>query len=756
MSNLIYKGVEYKLILIDPSIEVSGNGLTPSGALKNFPATLENNTCYVIRRTNANVAHASVTYQTTDALKNIMFLGMPKSTDKKWIQNLITDEEINAAWKEDSAEYACIKFPHYGNKGTNDATNAVINSANLEYAIGINLYCFRQDADTYHNNNYYFPAAMFSNKHNRNWVTKFNFYNCKFGVLNYDIDSDVFLAENNRESIHGSANTQWYAYYGVNYICAKTAKEVIIEDCLINHHGRGDNGGQFTEAPFETQAISIFELDNVFVKNCKINTVPGQYCGSAGVLRFGYVERNATIRNIEANQILWTNRLNPIITISPRNHIGTVHVDGLKVRLKKFGLANPIDNKIDNGAYYGGLIFGTINYYSPNTAGKYFTIKNIDADCSNGPVKLAEANFLMAYLKGDNYYAPLPPFVKNVKVIMHDKLDECFMLKTGTNPNIICISHYWYSGNEGNTGSGSNGLTYCKSGIMRVEDIYVDARLDGHVKFAGILADLDKIHAHVYCEYCELQLNELKFDKLSGSALNFKGANYLRVKNLILPEDRKEGESACINIHQNGDVNIYIDNCNNEDVFSTIMDNNTDGKYYYSNAICTNAGADGKYIQRNRNVIAQSWSVTRNGSESNASLRLANNTTANASELFVCPRPFSAFQVTPTKTGMTDITAYFAYRDFIESDEVLGKNRFRIEVDVPYVEDGQEYYTTYSSSDWEVDESTWSDPEAVARKIVMPIEVSTLKPINVRVAYAWYSNTGCVYFDPDIRLTSHE
>ena len=70
-----------------------------------------------------------------------MILGMPKSTDDQWIQNLVKDESINSAWKAD-AEYACIKFPHKGNESWNDAN--VIASNILEQCIGINLYCFRK------------------------------------------------------------------------------------------------------------------------------------------------------------------------------------------------------------------------------------------------------------------------------------------------------------------------------------------------------------------------------------------------------------------------------------------------------------------------------------------------------------------------------------------------------------------------------------------------------------------------------------
>jgi hypothetical protein len=210
-----------------------------------------------------------------------------------------------------------------------------------------------------------------------------------------------------------------------------------------------------------------------------------------------------------------------------------------------------------------------------------------------------------------------------------------------------------------------------------------------------------------------------------------------------------------MSLYNGGSNVVYIDKCNREEVFDTDLDNNTENRYRLSTAICCSAGADGKFIQRNRNVIAQSWSVTRNGSESAASLRLQNNTTANAHALNVCADPFKGFEVTPTQTGRTELVAYFAMKDFTETDEKSNLERFVIEVKVPYVDEkGNILYRRYftNPSHRETDNSVWSDPEAIARKFVLPIEVTALKPIEVKVRYNWYGLSGCVYFDPDVKL----
>lgn len=52
MSTIIYNNTVYTQVFIDPSKTVAGDGTTPENAFFDFPTTLADNTCYVIRRTN--------------------------------------------------------------------------------------------------------------------------------------------------------------------------------------------------------------------------------------------------------------------------------------------------------------------------------------------------------------------------------------------------------------------------------------------------------------------------------------------------------------------------------------------------------------------------------------------------------------------------------------------------------------------------------------------------------------------------------
>ena len=191
MATVNFNNVEYNVVLIDPTIANLGegnDGLTPQTALQTFPSKLVNNTCYLVILTS-ELTEAFVNHQVDTTLVNVMFLGMPKSTDKKWIQDLITDDTINTAWKNDEADYANIRFWHITTSTDKSNWNrACINGANLEDVTCINCYLFRQNAQSTSSDerDYSYTSPFFTNNGSTAYETKFRFYNCKFGVKGID------------------------------------------------------------------------------------------------------------------------------------------------------------------------------------------------------------------------------------------------------------------------------------------------------------------------------------------------------------------------------------------------------------------------------------------------------------------------------------------------------------------------------------------------------------------------------------------
>lgn len=756
MVKVTYKGVEYNVVLIDPSIATAGNGATVSTALKDFPTVLENNTCYLVRRTDPSLAHAFVTYQTGNTLKNIMILGMPKSTDKQWIQDLITDDEINNAWKADTAEYACIKFPHKGNESWNGTNSYVVASNVLEQCIGINLYCFRRELDTY--GQYHRQCtAMFGNRNITKYLTNFEFYNTKFGVLGYDLDKEEWRSTNTRVSSNGSTNKEYFDVYGVNYITAQYLHSLILDNCIINNHP-GDAADHQSQS-LNGSAIFVQHIFDVDMNNSTFyNLGPASDNNSDyPTFRLLNIKGNGNFTNIVYHPVIYTNRVHALGFISNLwNYDGNVIVDNVKITPVALNVSKPT---AVIGAYCSGLRicrYGGSGDSRDNF--KHLEVRNFNVDCSTGPVKLGQGHFITIHSGGCGIGTPLPDVIENINIKLHDVAEECFIPVTiGSENHTSCISMIATMGSSGHvTNDGVSGNINNKASIAKLRNINISSPLAGAAFFENVVIDLDVLEASLIVQQSQVQINK-QIIKHPGYAITCNTANnYVRVKDLVVPEARDIEKSIVNKSFGGGGQNIiYIDKCNQEEVFPGARDTTVGDQYVFSNDICCSAGADGKFVQCNRNVDAQSWSVTRNGSNSPASLRLVNNTTKSANSLWVGLDPFKGFKVVPTKIGRQNIVAYFAYKNFAVSDESVGKTDMVIHASVPYrTSDGQLTYKHYSSNftSWTEDNSTWTDPDAVARKMVFPVEITTLDPIDIKVQYKWFSQSGLVYFDPDVRI----
>ena len=758
MVKVTYKGVEYNVVLIDPSIATAGNGATVSTALKDFPVVLENNTCYLVRRTDPSLAHAFITYQTGNTLQNIMFLGMPKSTDKQWIQDLITDEEINNAWKADTAEYACIKFPHRGNESWT-GNSYVVASNILEQCIGINLYCFRRELDTYSGNHHRYCTAMFGDRFTDSYLANFEFYNTKFGVLGYDLDKAEWRATNTRTSSNGSTNKEYFDVYGCHYIIAKNIQSLTIDNCIINNHP-GDGIG-YTDTTSYRRSIYIGGVSaNVTMNNTTIyNLGPVDYAGNCPAFVIFDIKGSGNFTNLTYHPVIFRNRIYAMGFITNYYGMdGALLVDNIKISPLALNV-DKITTVLDQNAYHGGLI---ICRYGGNADTrdnfKHLELRNFNVDCTTGPVKLGQGHFLTVYGNACGIGAPFPDVVENISIKLHNVNEECFIpVNTSFDNGIGNISMIATMNQDGYISTdGTAGVANNKASLAKINNIFISSPLAGHFLLENVAVDIDKMECCLKLMQAQVQINKLS-TMTKGAVITLDTSNnYLRVKDLVVPEDRDSSQSIVYKSFNGGGQNIiYIDKCNQEEVFPGNRDTTVGNTYVFSNDICCSAGADGKYIQCNRNIDAQSWSVTRNGSNSSASLRLSNNTTKSAQSLYVGLDPFKGFKVTPTKVGMQNLVAYFAYKNFGASDEANGKKQLILHVSVPYKSvDGQTYYKRYTTNTtcWMEDNSTWTDPDAVARKLVLPIEITTLDPLDVKIQYYWYGQSGLVYFDPDVRL----
>ena len=79
---LRFGSIDYNVLYVDPSISAAGDGSLPTTPLTNLPvlASLVDKTCFIIRRTALTAACQHI-YGTTSTISNLIFMGMPKTTE---------------------------------------------------------------------------------------------------------------------------------------------------------------------------------------------------------------------------------------------------------------------------------------------------------------------------------------------------------------------------------------------------------------------------------------------------------------------------------------------------------------------------------------------------------------------------------------------------------------------------------------------------------------------------------------------------
>ena len=261
MTTLNFRGKEYNVVLIDPSIETAGDGATPSTALKDLPSKLANNTCYLVRRTSIDYA-ALVKYQVDTTLINVMLLGMPKETDEQWIQDLVPSTVVNSAWKSDTAEYANIEFQfNTANKDNSSWNKCTVNAANLEDLTCINCYLHRgnPESHTTSSNYRYYLGSFFTNNGSTAYKTNFRFYGCKFGSKYLDLSDDKTF-EDMTDIASKNVSPYFYDEHSRHYIIAAYANTFVLKNCIINHI----NGANDTDTTGSTNSSKTYRNGSAF------------------------------------------------------------------------------------------------------------------------------------------------------------------------------------------------------------------------------------------------------------------------------------------------------------------------------------------------------------------------------------------------------------------------------------------------------------------------------------------------------------
>ncbi len=207
---MFFSNVNFNVIYVDPSLETSGDGLTPATALNDLPQTIGEfveNSCFIIRRTSEDFAVNLVSGSNSD-VTNLLFLGMPNAADLLYD---FVPEEAKTAWGSDEAVYANIK----------STQSSYFAMPNLNHFLLHRIYLFR-DGNTVSNYIFYFY-------NNSTYKSCISIEHCKFGHKGIDLDSSDYTSD---KITANYLRAYLYTYY---------TKVLNIKDVIMNFINNSSN-----------------------------------------------------------------------------------------------------------------------------------------------------------------------------------------------------------------------------------------------------------------------------------------------------------------------------------------------------------------------------------------------------------------------------------------------------------------------------------------------------------------------------------
>lgn len=765
MANVNYRGITYNVVFIDPSkTDSSGDGTSVAQALQTFPSSLTNNTCYLIRRTSED-SEAFVNHEVNTNLVNIMFLGMPKATDEQWIQDLITDSDANSQWKGDSASYANVRFWHrQDGTDTSSPNRACINAANLDTLAIINCYCYRGQAayGSTNTNYHYYISPMFANNNVNNTYELFVLLtNCKFGTKDADLSNpSVYADKASIAEFNVDNSTQAYAEYSRGYLSFRSGNKFIVDNCVINNTPFfTDSANPHTNTNSQNYLNSAFTLSNFYtvsIRDCKVYQCMASSVSTSGCNQCFWIMdgQHLSIANIENTVIANSYGLCRTVfvdsTSTNYNSLVRVNISNITVKFDKFGedtLGKARPSNVTCGVFCNAL----------NAA--VSRINGFFLDASSG-VKLSQIWCFNDYGRGQNNGAPFTREVNNINIKLARASDgDCYYNK-GTAVSVMAINGSTVNNpddtySEGNVSNENSNYRRKTTDVPVWKNINVYAPDCYLWVIRGVFNSASEYTCGLRVEYsASVDIAKLVCtDIVDEVAINILEGSYARIRDLVAFNSARS--SALVKMNSYNSTCLYIDKSDIDLTDNATYGNSSDSSYYNSQLCVTNMKETGRLFVRNRNTFAQSWGVSRTGSSSSACLKLNSNVATYYNPLRVGGEPFKGFSLTPSKTGKQKLKAYFAYKGFVESDEFTGHQQFKLAILVPRKDDNDiSYVDVYSSTEgeWLDDSSVWSDSDYTSKVMEIPVEITTLDPLDIKVEYAWYKDGSLVYLDPVFEL----
>jgi hypothetical protein len=772
MTTIRKNGVEFTMVYIDPSVATAGTGESYDSPLKDFPTTIQDGKCYLVRRTSDDY-FANMRVGNYSSIINLMIMGMPKSTDEEY--ELITDNAVKTAWGNDAYDYARIRWNFASAGNTTTYSFYVTNLVNF---IASRCYFFRDSNSP--SSQYYCQPMLYSN--NTSAIAKFDINYCKFGYLNYEL-GDAEWRENN-ESFTDSTNKYGYNKCG-NYFYLRGYDKFVMKNSIVDHIPTYMNSSyeQYQKVYgflFDDSKGNSFKLINNVINKSYYNSTDTGNGYRSNTFNFEYQPRNITLLNNVFNEIMIGTRYNP------RKFI---HVEK----------QNTIDSSstITNVSYSSNLVMknNTINWLkmkNANPSSDYIT--DVGADNNTGSfafkfMGLTSYDIDGLYVNGNiegseiayerilnlrnlwNLFSGLgQKRIRNVKIKFCDDYSKCLNWMYGTRDvKSIYIADVPYIKSNDYAYQYSSSQWPCPgsaTNIPLMENIDIDCPLGVALDITGINLKNANIKGRVLLRgKCSVDIDSFTNEYASSDAVYMDGScNYLRIKDFkVNKESALYPYTGTSQITFNssfgsnyfmGQSDIYVDKTNCPMMTETNMTANF-GNTFRNYFISPNYGEEGQYVQYTKNGYMKSWNTVRQGSLSRASIKAHLSFGGERYGITLGDRPYKGIQITPSALGEKTLQLHFATKH-IPNDDLL--NKIWMAVEVPTTDDEnivfEDIYDSRSNGSITTETATWSnDSDLNTYVLSLPITVKrTDKPINIRINYEIFGDDTYTYLDPDIRL----
>jgi len=690
---MLYSNLDYNVVYVDPSTAASGDGATPETALKNLPeaGSLAEQTCYLIRRTDPGDA-CSLPSGTNNSLKRILLTGMPLASDTLYV---FIPDAAKAAWGSDTYAYANIK-------ATSGSQSLVMNQLEMFLLHRVNL--FRSGVSG-------ISTYMLVSYQSNEGKGIFSFDHCRFGVDGYPVEEEDYSGGTYTENAMSG------------YVRLGQARMLNIRDCVFNLRTVYRYYGFYCYASdylnFTGNKVTILargNIDSSYDYFCLADSQRGQ--------------TELLISDVTVKYLLNGSSSRYFDRFFMANYYPSARVNGISVSMDDIAP----DSHPDGVSFTGGMLY--LSYTGD------FAVRNITGTLPYTWIFDSAFIYITSYLCNTNAGCEKEVSGIDITVGGDSAVGGCRSYDEVKNfsDSRSLLSVQTYAGDRSYYYPKVTVLKNLNLKYPRGTALYAtmcritDTVIEGNAYLSGCMADIDSIST--WFPGYALRLGNYSHARVGTLTVNTANETY--------PYNSDDAVQCC---DGNYAGNAYVENCN---VPLCPVQLSTSGGDTHVGRTCANSGETGHYTMLSRNVAADTWNVYRTGGAA-ACLKIRNDACSTTNTMILGRKPFRGMSVTPRATGRHVLRMHAAFKGYDSLDELARKFIVTATAD----ESGNpRVYTSSTDGQWKDDPgSEWVNDTGLTQKVLeIPLDISALTAVDVRVGFGWYSATGFVYIDPALEL----